>query len=76
MASDLNVSVNYISLIENGKKKPGLGFLKKFSTKYHIPLLLLTKEIIIPKAKTQKEKELRNKVIKIINDLERAFLYT
>lgn len=76
MAKDLSVSVNYISLIENNKKKPGMGFLKKFSAKYNVPLLLLTKESIIPKAKTLKERELRSKVIELISDLEQAFLQT
>lgn len=74
MAKDLRVSINYISLIENNKKKPGMGFLKKFSAKYNIPLLLLAKEAIIPKAKTPKEKEVQNKVINLINDLEELFL--
>lgn len=74
MAKDLGVSVNYISLIENDKKKPGMVFLKKFSVKYNVPLLLLTKEVLIPKAKTPKERELRDKVIELIGDLEQAFL--
>lgn len=74
MAADLDVSVNYISLIENGKKKPGMPFLKKFSIRYNIPLLLLTKETIIPKAKTPKEREIRNKVVDFIADLEKLFL--
>ncbi len=74
MAGNLNVSINYISLIENGKKKPGMPFLKKFSTKYNIPLMLLTKDSLIPKAKTPKERELRDKVVSLINDLEQAFL--
>lgn len=75
-AKDLSVSVNYISLIENNKKKPGMSFLKKFSAKYNVPLLLLTKEVIIPQAKTPKERELRSKVIELISDLEQAFLRT
>jgi transcriptional regulator with XRE-family HTH domain len=74
MARDLRVSVNYISLIENNKKKPGMGFLKKFSALYNIPLLLLASEAVIPKAQTPKEKELQNKVINLINDLEKLFL--
>ena len=76
MAADLGVSVNYISLIENNRKKPGMSFLKKFSARYNVPLLLLAKEAIIPKAKTPKERELRGKVIELIGDLEEAFLRT
>ncbi|MFA4873621.1 MAG: helix-turn-helix transcriptional regulator [Patescibacteria group bacterium] len=74
MANALDVSVNYISLIENDKKKPGMPFLKTFSAKYNVPLLLLTRDTLIPKAKTSKERELRDKVVILINDMERVFL--
>lgn len=74
VAKDLNVSVNYISLIENGKKKPGSVFLNKFSEAYDIPLLLLAKDTIVPKAKTPKERELRDKVLGLLGEFEKAFL--
>lgn len=73
MAEDLDVTANYISLIENGKKKPGMPFLKSFSDKYNIPLVLLVKEDLIPKGKSKREKELRNKFSRMISDLERSF---
>lgn len=51
-----------------------MSFLKKFSAAYGIPLLLLAKDAIIPKARTPKEKEVRDKVIHLISDLETLFL--
>ena len=38
LARDLNVTANYLSLIENGKKEPSLTFLKKFSQRFDLPL--------------------------------------
>lgn len=74
MAKKLRVSINYISLIENGKKAPGSAFLKKFSKEYGIPLLLLTRDTIVPQAKTPKERELRDKVLDLLSEFESAFI--
>lgn len=74
MAKTLRVSVNYISLIENGKKNPGSPFLRKFSRAYGIPLLLLTRDTIVPQAKTPKERELRDKVLNLLSEFENAFI--
>jgi len=38
LAKDLNVTANYLSLIENGRKEPSLTFLKRFSKKLDAPL--------------------------------------
>ena len=38
LAKDLNVTANYLSLIENGRKEPSLTFLKKFSQRFNLPL--------------------------------------
>ena len=38
LAKDLDVTSNYLSLIENGKKEPSLTFLKKFSRRLDAPL--------------------------------------
>lgn len=38
LARDLNVTANYLSLIENGRKEPSLTFLKKFSQRFDLPL--------------------------------------
>jgi transcriptional regulator with XRE-family HTH domain len=38
LARDLDITANYLSLVENGKKEPSLTFLKKFSQRLNIPL--------------------------------------
>jgi transcriptional regulator with XRE-family HTH domain len=38
LAKDLDITANYLSLVENGKKEPSLTFLKKFSRRLNIPL--------------------------------------
>ena len=38
LAKDLNVTANYLSLVENGRKEPSLAFLKRFSKKLDAPL--------------------------------------
>jgi transcriptional regulator with XRE-family HTH domain len=38
LAKDLDVTPNYLSLVENGKKEPSLTFLKKFSRRLDAPL--------------------------------------
>lgn len=38
LAKDLDVTSNYLSLVENGKKEPSLTFLKKFSRRLDAPL--------------------------------------
>lgn len=70
MATSLNVTANYISLIENDRKNPGMPFLRKVSTIYKIPLLLLTRGIAVPKATTKREKEMLDRVMDLMDDLE------
>lgn len=74
MATDLGVTANYISLIENSKKKPGMKFLEDVASKYDVPLVLLAKDILVPEGKTKKEKAVRGKVMTLIADLEKIFL--
>lgn len=38
LAKELNVTANYLSLIENGRREPSLTFLKRFAKKLDIPL--------------------------------------
>ena len=38
LAKDLNVTANYLSLIENNRKEPSLTFLKRFSKRLDAPL--------------------------------------
>ena len=70
MATSLNVTANYISLIENNRKNPGIPFLKKVSITYNIPLLLLTRDLAVPKATTRREKEILDRVMDLMDDLE------
>lgn len=73
MAKALDVTANYISLIENGHKKPGMSFLEKVSSTYSVPMILLARDALIPDGNTKAEKEVRAKVINLIEDLERSF---
>lgn len=70
MAKDLKVSGNYISLIENGRKKPGMPFLRKVSKKYNVPLLFLNKEDFLPVAKNSKERALRKDLESLLGRIE------
>lgn len=74
MAADLGVSSNYISLIENGRKKPGRKFLESISDTYGVPLLLLSRESLVPEARNAKERELRSRFLGLMDELERDFL--
>ena len=38
LAKDLNVTANYLSLVENGRKEPSLKFLKRLSKRLDAPL--------------------------------------
>lgn len=38
LAEDLDITANYLSQIENGKKEPSLTFLKRFSQRLDVPL--------------------------------------
>lgn len=73
-ANKMKVSINYISLLENGKKSPGKAFLRDFSDNFNIPMLLLLDENKLPKGKTQKEKKLLSRLQELKGDLEKLFL--
>ncbi len=74
MAKTMDVSINYISLIENERKTPGNTFLRTFSKKFNVPIVLLTKQELIPKPQNEKEKELYTRFQKLVIDLEDLFL--
>jgi transcriptional regulator with XRE-family HTH domain len=38
LAKDLDITANYLSLVESGKKEPSLTFLKKFAQRLNVPL--------------------------------------
>jgi transcriptional regulator with XRE-family HTH domain len=74
VAEKMGVSVNYISLLENGRKEPGAVFIEKFSRKFNIPMILLLDNHKILSAKTPKEKEILSKFESLLRDLESLFL--
>lgn len=41
MADLMDVSKAYISFLESGKKEPNLTFIKRFASKFDVPVLLL-----------------------------------
>jgi len=60
LAKDLDVTANYLSLVENGKKEPSLTFLKKFSQRLNLPLgyflWIALEDIRLPEELDLKEK--------------------
>jgi len=74
LAKKLNVSKNYISLVENGKKDPSINFLKNTAKLLNIPLVLLIWEKIdLPKGKTREEKEIRKQIDKMVDRAHKLF---
>jgi transcriptional regulator with XRE-family HTH domain len=63
LAKDLNITANYLSLVENGKKEPSLTFLKKFSQRLNIPLgyflWIALEDISLPEELNLKDKMAR-----------------
>ncbi len=55
LAKRLKVTANYISLLENGRKKPSLDFLSLFSQQFKMPLFMVFNEALtIPKTAQEK----------------------
>ena len=74
LAKKIGVSKNYISLVENSKKKPGVEFLKQVASFLEVPLLLLMWENInLPSAKTPAEKEIKSRLIDIAEKAQQLF---
>ena len=74
IARVLGISANYVSLVENGAKKPGMPLLKKISKKYDFPLVILAKDILIPSGKTRNEKMVRNRLNELVSEFEDILL--
>ncbi len=74
LAKRLNVSKNYVSLVENDRKDPSIGFLKNAARLLNIPLILLIWEKMdLPAGKTKKEKEIREQIDRMIGEAHRMF---
>ena len=69
LAKKLDVSKNYISLVENDKKDPSISFLKNTAKLLNIPLVLLIWEKMdLPEGKTEEEKEIREQIDKMVDN--------
>lgn len=74
VADKLEVSKNYISLIENDKKDPSINFIKGISRLLEIPpILLMWEKIDIPKGKTESEKKIISQLEKMLEEAQRLF---
>jgi transcriptional regulator with XRE-family HTH domain len=47
MAKRLNISQNYLSLLENNKAEPSLSLLRKISSEFHVPVSFLLMEGLV-----------------------------
>jgi len=72
LAKKLNVSANYFSLIENGKREPSLSFLKRLADSLDVPvgIFFLWQEMNPTKAEKPKADRLRE----LITRLEAMYL--
>lgn len=74
LARKLDVSKNYVSLVENDKKDPSISFLKNTSKLLNIPLVLLIWEKMdLPGGKTKEEKKIREQIEKMVDEAHKMF---
>lgn len=74
VAKKLDVSKNYISLIENGKKDPSLRFLKDLAETLDVPaILLMWEKMDLPTGKTKAEKDIVKQLEAMIEKSQRLF---
>lgn len=75
LAKKLDVTKSYLSLVENGRKKPSLGLLKKISDALNIPFILFIKEKIdLPNGKNSEERKIRKKFDGLIDEAQNIFI--
>lgn len=65
LAKDLNVTANYLSLLENGRKEPSLTFLKRFSKRLDSPLGYFL-WLALEENRSQEELDLKRKMDKLL----------
>ena len=68
MAKKLEITQNYLSLVENNHKEPSLSFLKKFASSFDIPLGYFL-WLALDKQENTEEKELRDKMDILLKEL-------
>lgn len=68
--SDLcNITQTYLSLIENGKKKPNIGLIEKISTNLEIPLPVMFFQSLTEDDVEGSKKEIFRLMLPSINEL-------
>ena len=65
LAEALDVTGNYLSLVENGKKEPSLTFLKKFRKTLNVPLGYLL-WVALEDANSNEEMDLKKKMDRLL----------
>jgi len=74
IASKLEVTKNYISLVENNRKDPSINFLRGVSKLLDIPVILLIwGKMDLPKGKTESEKKITSQLEKMLGDAQQLF---
>jgi transcriptional regulator with XRE-family HTH domain len=74
IASKLNVSKNYISLVENNRKAPSINFLKKSAHLLDIPpILLLWEKMDLPIGKSKEERQINRQIKKMLQEAQQLF---
>ena len=68
MAKKLEITQNYLSLVENNHKEPSLSFLKKFAASFDIPLGYFL-WLALDKQEKNEEKELREKMDSLLEQI-------
>ena len=69
MASSLKISVNYLSLIENGHKEPSLEFVKRFARTFDIPASYLLLDVDEDSVPTVSEAQLVRQINRLMLEL-------
>lgn len=70
LAKDLNITPNYLSLIENGKKEPSLTLLKNFSKRMGVSLGYLL-WLALEDGNLPEEMELKHKMDNLLVEIMR-----
>ena len=70
-AKRLNISANYLYLVENGKRNPSLPFLKSASREFNIPITFFFIDELDESKLGPVAKEVKEKLKAIVFDLQR-----
>jgi transcriptional regulator with XRE-family HTH domain len=71
LAKDLDITANYLSLVENGRKEPSLTFLKRFSKRLDAPLGYLL-WLALEEERSPEESDLKRKMDELLVNIIRA----